>query len=66
MAVVVISPLLFYIHYNMIGVDIMKTIVKQDKKLTITITYNNKPSKEAIHNYAEKLKNTIDSKIQAS
>ena len=50
----------------MIGVDIMKTIVKQDKKITITITYNNEPSKEAIHNYAEKLKKTIDSKMPAS
>lgn len=44
----------------------MKTTVKQDKKLTITITYNNKPSDEAIHNYAQKLKKIIDSKMQAS
>lgn len=44
----------------------MKTIVKKDKNLTITITYNNKPSQEAIHNYAIKLKKTIDSKVIAS
>ena len=44
----------------------MKTIIKQDKKLTITITYNNQPSSEAIRNYAEKLKKTIDSKTLAS
>lgn len=42
----------------------MKTIV--DKKIAITITYNNKPSDEAIRNYAEKLKKTIDSKTVAS
>jgi hypothetical protein len=56
----------FFIHYKMIGDDIMKTIIKQDKKITITITYNNCPSQEAIRNYAEKLKKTIDSKISAS
>lgn len=50
----------------MIGDGIMKTIIKQDKKLTITITYNNTPSDEAIRNYAEKLKKTIDSKMHAS
>ena len=44
----------------------MKTITKQDKKITITITYNNHPSPDAIHNYAEKLKKTIDSKMPAS
>ena len=44
----------------------MKTIIKQDKKLTITITYNNHPSQEAIQNYAEKLKKTIDSKMPTS
>ena len=37
-----------------------------DKKITITITYNNHPSLDAIHNYAEKLKKTIDSKMPAS
>jgi hypothetical protein len=41
----------------------MKTITKQDKKLTITITYNNAPSEAAIKQYAHKLKKTIDSKI---
>jgi hypothetical protein len=44
----------------------MKTIIKQDKNLIITITYNNKPSDEAIYNYAQKLKKIIDSKMQAS
>jgi hypothetical protein len=43
----------------------MKTIVKQDKNLTITITYNNKPSNEAIRVYAEKLKKIVDSKMPA-
>lgn len=43
----------------------MKTIIKQDKKMTITITYNNEPSGEAIKSYAEKLKQTIDSKLPA-
>ena len=50
----------------MIGVDIMKTIIKQDKNITISITYNNTPSQKAIRNYAEKLKKTIDSKMHAS
>ena len=40
----------------------MKTITKQDGKITITITYNNQPSEEAIKQYAHKLKKTIDSK----
>lgn len=44
----------------------MKTIVKQDKKNTITITYNNHPSQDAIREYAQKLKKTIDSKMHAS
>ena len=44
----------------------MKTVVKQDKKITITITYTNEPSKDAIRNYAEKLKKTIDIKMPAS
>ena len=60
------SPLLFYIHNKMIGVDIMKTVIKQDKKITITITYNNHPSQDAISNYAKKLKKTIDIKMPAS
>lgn len=50
----------------MIGVGIMKTVTKQDKKITITITYTNHPSPEAIKNYAEKLKKTIDIKMPAS
>lgn len=41
----------------------MKTTTKQDGKITITITYNNAPSEEAIRNYAHKLKKTIDSKV---
>jgi hypothetical protein len=49
----------------MIGVDIMKTIVKQDKKITITITYNNSPSDNAIKDYAQKLKQIVDSKMIA-
>jgi hypothetical protein len=49
----------------MIGGYSLKTIVKQDKKLTITITYNNEPSQEALKLYASKLKKTIDSKMQA-
>ena len=40
----------------------MKTITKQDNKITITITYNNHPSKDAIKQFAQKLKKTIDSK----
>ena len=44
----------------------MKTIIKHDKKITITITYTNEPSKDSIHIYAEKLKKTIDSKMTAS
>lgn len=39
-----------------------KTIVKQYKNITVTITYNNEPSSKAIKNYAQKLKKTIDSK----
>lgn len=44
----------------------MKTIVKQDKKLTITITYNNQPSQESLKQYAAKLKKIIDSNVIAS
>lgn len=44
----------------------MNTIIKQDKNIKITITYNNQPSAEAIRVYAHKLKKTIDSKIIAS
>ena len=44
----------------------MKTIIKQDNKLTITITYNNEPTKDAVQNYASKLKKIIDSKMIAS
>ena len=44
----------------------MKTTIKQDNKITITITYNNVPSEDAIRHYAEKLKKTIDSKMTAS
>ena len=44
----------------------MKTITKRDKKNTITITYNNEPSQEAIRQYAQKLKQTIDIKMIAS
>jgi len=44
----------------------MKTIKKQDNKITITITYNNAPSQDAIRQYAKKLKQTIDSKMIAS
>jgi hypothetical protein len=50
----------------MIGGSFMKTIIKHEKKITITIIYNNHPSQEAIHNYAEKLKKTIDIKMPAS
>lgn len=44
----------------------MKTITKQDKKLTITITYNSQPSDEAIKQYSQTLKKIIDSKVIAS
>jgi hypothetical protein len=44
----------------------MKTTTKQDKKLTITITYNNNPSDDAIKQYAKTLKKIIDSKVIAS
>jgi hypothetical protein len=41
----------------------MKTITKTyPNNITVTITYNNEPSAEAIKNYAQKLKKTIDSK----
>ena len=49
----------------MIGDLILKTITKQDKKLTITITYNNSPSDNAIKDYANKLKQIVDSKMIA-
>lgn len=44
----------------------MNIVIKQDKNITITITYNNKPSRDAIQNYSQKLKKIIDSKMQAS
>lgn len=44
----------------------MKTIIKKDKKLTITIIYNNNPSDESIKQYAQTLKKIIDSKVIAS
>ena len=50
----------------MIGVNTMKTTIKQDGKITITITYTNEPSQKAIRNFANKLKNTIDIKVPAS
>jgi hypothetical protein len=50
----------------MIGELNLKTIIKQDKNITITITYNNTPSKDAIHDYAKKLKQIVDSKMIAS
>lgn len=40
----------------------MNTITKKDKNITITITYNNLPSSNAIKQYAHKLKKIIDSK----
>ena len=43
-----------------------KTITKEYKHFTITITYNNQPSKEALKQYATKLKKIIDSKVIAS
>jgi hypothetical protein len=59
-------PLFFLYNTKLIGVIAMKTVTKQDKKITITITYNNVPSQEAIRQYAQKLKHTIDSKMIAS
>ena len=50
----------------MIGVFDMKTIIKKEGRYTITITYNDRPSAQAIHNYAQKIKNTIDIKVPAS
>ena len=44
----------------------MKTITRQDKNITITITYSNNPSKDALKQYAQKLKKIIDSKMIAS
>lgn len=44
----------------------MKTITKQEGKITITITYNDEPSQVAIKQYAKKLKQIIDSKMIAS
>jgi hypothetical protein len=49
----------------MIGEVNLKTITKQDKNITITITYNNKPSNEAVRDYAQKLKRIIDGKLIA-
>jgi hypothetical protein len=49
----------------MIGGLNLKTITKQDKNITITITYNNKPSDNAVRNYAQKLKQIVDSKMIA-
>ena len=41
----------------------MKTVIKHyPNNIKVTITYNNEPSQEAIKNYAQKLKKTIDSK----
>ena len=39
---------------------------KKDKKLTVTVSCNNKPSDEAIKHYAQTLKKIIDSKMIAS
>ena len=44
----------------------MKTIIKTDGKITITITYQNKPSEKALGIYAQKLKHTLDIKVPAS
>lgn len=49
----------------MIGDLDLNKITKQDKKITITITYNNSPSDNAIKDYAVKLKQIIDSKMIA-
>jgi hypothetical protein len=49
----------------MIGEFNLKTITKQDGKITITITYNNIPSDNAIKDYAHKLKQIVDSKMIA-
>lgn len=66
MAVVEISPpLFFYIQYKVIGVFTMKTIIKKDGKITVTITYQNEPSTKAISLYAQKLKHTLDIKVPA-
>lgn len=41
----------------------MKTIIKKySNNITVTITYTNEPSSDALKNYAQKLKKTIDSK----
>ena len=44
----------------------MKTTTKKDNKLTITVTYNNTPSDDAIKQYANTIKKIIDSKMIAS
>ena len=49
----------------MIGVFDMKTIIKKDGQITITITYQNEPSEKAISVYAQKLKHTLDIKVTA-
>ena len=49
----------------MIGDFNLKTTTKKDKNITITITYNNNPSDEAIRDYAKKLKQIVDSKMIA-
>ena len=38
-------------------------MIKQDKNIKITITYDNQPSIKAILTYAYKLKKTINSKM---
>lgn len=55
----------FFLHYRMIGEVNLKTITKQDKNITITITYNNTPSNDAVRDYAKKLKQIVDSKMIA-
>lgn len=41
----------------------MKIIKQYPNNITVTITYNNEPSPEAIKRYAYKLKEIVDNKI---
>ena len=48
----------------MIGEENMqnKIVKKYSNNITVTISYNNKPSSEAIKHYAYKLKEIVDNK----
>ena len=57
-----ISPLLFYLHYKMIGGIAMKITKQYPNNVVVTITYNNEPSSDALKHYAHKMKEIVDNK----